>query len=203
MADPVATIQAVQQAEPAITAALVALAFMLMEVIKLLVSWLGKKISGKDKRQTLLVQLDPEVSAIVHKTGDEVKSVSAIVSRVDADGVPLVYADRKMERSVEKISEILERISNSQVRLAEGMSKLEQRFDMHDRSDAVTFARIADSQERIEEQTSNNKDAIHLAASAAQVSLRKLEDIDREFKDHDRRVMEAVVLQKDILGKVR
>jgi len=203
MADPVATIQAVQQAEPALTAALVALAFTMMEVIKLLINWLGKKFTGKDKRQTLLVQLDPEVSAIVHKTGDEVKGINAVVSRVDADGVPLVYADRKMERSVEKISEILERISTSQMRLADNMSKLEQRFEMHDRSDAVTFARISDSQERIEEQTSTNKDAIHLAANAAQVSLRKLEDIDREFKDHDRRVMEAVTLQKDIQSKLR
>jgi hypothetical protein len=160
MADPVATIQAVQQAEPALTAGLIALAFALLEVIKMLISWTMKKVTGKDKQQTLLVQLDPEVSSIVHRTGDDVKGISAIVTRVDADGVPLVYSDRKIERSVEKISETLERISASQTRLADSMIKLEQRFEMHDRSDAVTFARLSDSQERMEQNSETNRDSL-------------------------------------------
>jgi prefoldin subunit 5 len=159
--DAVTVAQQAAEGSPAMTAMLVALALAMMEVIKTLVGWLGKKLPGaKDKRQTLLVQLDPEVSQIVHETGDHVKGVSAIVSRVDADGVPLVYADRKMERSVEKIANVLERISQSQDKIQENMAKLEHRFEMHDRSDAVTFARMADSQERLEEIGANNRDSI-------------------------------------------
>lgn len=158
--DVIAAQQAIS-AEPTVTAALVAFAIALMEIIKVLINWLGRKVTKQDKRQTLLVQLDPEVSQIVHETGDNVKGVNAIVSRVDADGVPLVYADRKMERSVEKIAETLERISNSQDRLQENMAKLEHRFEMHDRSDAVTFARMADSQERLEEIGNSNRDTLN------------------------------------------
>jgi len=161
--DPVAAVnavQAVQTVEPALTAALVALAITMMEVIKLLVGWLGKKLSKREKQHTLLVQLDPEVSAIVHETGDHVKGVNAIVSRVDADGMPLVYADRKMERTVEKIAIILERISSTQERLAENMAKLEERFDRHSSEDAVTFARMTDAQDRIENISSLNRDSL-------------------------------------------
>ena len=202
-ADSAQVITAVQQAEPALTAALVALAFTMMEIIKLLINWLGKKYTGKDKHQTLLVQLDPEVSSIVHKTGDEVHGISAVVTRVDADGVPLVYADRKVERSVEKIAETLERISRSQDRLAETMGKLEQRFEMHDRSDAVVFSRLSDTQERIETVASDNRDSL-MSISKDHVSvIQKLDKIEEDFINHDRRVMEAVSIQRDILKKVQ
>lgn len=178
MSDVVQTAQQVAENSPAMTAMLVALALAMMEVIKTLVGWLGKKLPGnKDKRQTLLVQLDPEVSQIVHETGAEVKGVSAIVSRVDADGVPLVYADRKMERSVEKIAVVLERISQSQDKIQEAMSKLEHRFEMHDRSDAVTFARMADSQERLEEIGANNRDGIMEIKQSHRQAIEAMQEI--------------------------
>jgi hypothetical protein len=161
--DPVDAATTTQQIQPALTAVLVTLAIGLMDIIKLLIGWMSKKFSKKDRdrhAQTLLVQLDPEVSAVVHETGDNVKDVSAIVSRVDADGMPLVYADRKMERTVEKIAILLDRISNTQERLSENMAKLESRFEEHSKQDVVTFARLADSHARIEEISSINHDTL-------------------------------------------
>ena len=151
---------AVAATDPTITAALLALAVAMMEIIRQLITWVLRKMSGKDHKQTLTVQLDHEVSNIMHDTGNKVQSINAIVSRVDVDGVPLVYADRKTERTIDKVAETLERISNTQDRIQDGLNKLEQRFEAHDKTDAITFVRLADSQERLEDIADANRSAL-------------------------------------------
>lgn len=145
--------------DPTLTALVVTLAMGLVEIIKILVGWIGKKVT-KQHSQTLLVQLDPEVSQIIHETGNEVKDVRAVISRVDADGVPLVYADRKVEHNVESIATALNKTVEQQAVLASALQKLMDRFEEHDRSDALTFARIVDSQARLETTVSQTKDNI-------------------------------------------
>lgn len=145
--------------DPTITAGLIALAIGLMEIIKLAFTWIGKKFT-KTHAQTLLVQLDPEVSQIIHETGAEVKEVRAVVTRVDTDGIPLLYADRKVEHNVDSIAQALNKTVEQQGQLALALQKLMDRFEEHDRQDALTFARVVDSQARLESAVNQAKDNI-------------------------------------------
>jgi methyl-accepting chemotaxis protein len=178
--DPATIAQAIQQpsSEPAATAALVFIAFGMVEIIKQLVTWATKRAGGKgEKTHTLLVQLDPEVSQIIHETGDKVENVRAIISRVDADGMPLVYSDRKTERNIEKIAELFKEVAESQRKLADMMQRLNDRFDSHDRADGIVFARLADSQSRIEDLSNANNSSLIEFKRDHSLTLQKLDEV--------------------------
>jgi len=201
--DPTTPVRAASSMDSVTVAALIALAMGMMEVIKQLVSWIGKKITGKDRDgTTLMVQLDPEVSRIIHESGEQVKAMSALVSRTDNDGVPLVYSDRKSEENVGKLAELMKDLTDSQRRLADSMARLDTAFESHDKTDAIVFARMSDAQARIEAIASSNRDSLiefrrdHVAALSA------LDKIQRDASDHDRRVTTAISLQQDILSKL-
>jgi hypothetical protein len=194
---------ATQHMDSVTVAAFVALAMGLMEIIKQLVNWLGKKITGKDKDVTTLsVQLDPEVSRLIHESSEQVKQMSAVVFRTDNDGVPLVYSDRKAEENVSRLAELMKDLADSQRRLADSMARLDQAFESHDKTDAIVFARMSDAQTRIEAIAQNNRESLiefrrdHAAALAA------LDKIQRDHVEHDRRVAQAISLQQEIISKI-
>lgn len=188
--------------EPVTLAALLALAMGLMEVIKQLVGWLGKKITGKDGSQTLLVQLDPEVSRIIHESGRQVEAMANVVFKTDNDGVPLVYSDRKAESSISTLADSMRDLTNAQERLAISMARLDASFESHDKTDSVIFARMSDAQARIEAVANSNKDSLIEFRRDHAAALLALDKIQREHADHDRRVTTAISLQQDILNKL-
>ena len=192
-----------QHIDSVTVAAFVALAMGLMEIIKQLVNWLGKKITGKDKdAATLMVQLDPEVSRIIHESGEQMKTVSSIIGRTDGDGIPLVYSDRKAEENVSRLAEMMKDLADSQRRLADSMMRLDQAFESHDKTDAIVFARMSDAQARIEAIAQSNRDSLIEFRRDHAAALGALEKIMRDAADHDRRVMQAVGLQQEIISKL-
>jgi hypothetical protein len=202
--DPVANQQIARSInEPVTIAALVALAMGMMEIIKQLVNWVGKRFTGKsDEKQTLLVQLDPEVSRIIHESGDQIKAMSTVMFRTDSDGVPLIYSDRKVEQNVEKLVELMKDLTDSQRRLADSMARLDRSFDSHDKSDAIVFSRMTDAQNRLEAIGISNRESLIEFKKDHTSTLAGIGDIKRMFEDHDRRVMAAVSLQEEILSKI-
>ena len=200
--DPTPAVNAIS--EPVTIAALVALAMGLMEVIKQLVGWLGKKLSGKDAaHQTLLVQLDPEVSRIIHESGEQVKAMSAVVFKTDNDGVPLVYSDRKAEENISRLASSMTVLTDAQNRLAISMGRLDNLFEQHDKTDAIVFSRMTDSMMRLEAIGNSNRESLIIFKKDHEIALSALDKMQRDHSDHDRRVTTAISMQQDILGKLQ
>ena len=160
-------------------------------------------LGGLKSTTQLVVQLDPEVSKAIHDTADNIKNVSEIVSRRDDSGVPLVYSDRRLEESIVKITEALATLADAQKRLAESMARLDARFEAHDKSDSITFSRLADTMVRIEQIAQANRDSMIGFSKDHAQALKALDDIRREHADHDARVMKAVALQEDIRNQMK
>lgn len=134
--------------DPAVVAGLVAVAIATAEIAKTLLGIVAKKFSKH--KDTITLTLDPAASKMINDTDNKTTEIKAIVGRVDADGTPLVYSDRNVGRSVEHLGEIMKNLADSQARLADTMGRLDERFEYHDRSDAVIFTKIVDAQERLE-----------------------------------------------------
>lgn len=165
--------------DPAITAGLVAISIGLVEVIKQFIFWMTKRGKGKD---TILLQLDPEASKLIHDTDSKTTEIKAIVGRTDADGTPLVYSDRSVGRSVERLGEVMKELAESQQRLADSMARLDARFEAHDRSDAITFSRLVDAQERLEAIANSNKDSLLEVKKDNESSRSKMDQIIQTMK---------------------
>jgi hypothetical protein len=175
--DPQTTQQAASVlSDPAITAGLVAIGIATMEIMKSLVQFVTKKL-GKKEKDTITLHLYPEASRLLSDTDNKTTEIKAIVGRVDADGTPLVYSDRSVGRSVERIGEIMKSLSDSQARLADTMSRLDERFEYHDRSDAVIFSKIVDAQDRLERIGSKNSDVLIELRKDEQAADSKLDQI--------------------------
>jgi hypothetical protein len=140
----------------------------------------AQKKSSKQLRP-LIVQLDPATSQMIQQTGEAVKDISTIIHRTDAEGMPLVYADRRTEQAVLKITEALRELYEAQRRLADTMSNLDARFAAHDRADAITFAKLTDSQERIEAVMNSTRDSLILFEKDAANVLKVLDEIKAIF----------------------
>lgn len=131
----------------------------------------------------LVVQLDPSVSQVIQQTADSIRAMSDIVHKTDAEGTPLVYADRRQEQAVVKLAEIIREIAESQRRLADSLSRMDDRFDAHDKGDAILFSKIRDSQERIEQVMNTNRDSLILVSKDHQTVLSLLEEIKDMQRD--------------------
>ena len=87
----------------------------------------------------------------------------------------------------ERFASIFEKVgaidmaSRHNERTADSIADLGRKFEDHDRSDIAVFAQIKLNQNS---------------------ALEKLDSISEEFRDHDRRVMEAILLQKSISDKL-
>lgn len=144
----------------------------------------------------LVVQLDPEVSRVIHETAQAIKGVSEIVERRDDSGVPLVYSDRRQEGAVVKIADVLKDLSETQRRLAESMARLDSRFETHDKTDTLTWARISDTLIRIEAIAANNKDVLLSIVKDLQQVSKALDDIYREISQQDQRMTKVFSAEK-------
>lgn len=169
-------------ADPAVTAGLVALAIGLMEVIKQIVSWTTRKITGADST-SLHVQLDPDVSKIMHETASSVKDVNSVIMRTGTNGVPLVYADRRTEANISQIVLLMNEISQGQLRLADAMSKLGGKLEEHDRTANIAFVRIEDAHRRSDAAIlANHDDLFSLKKDIAQL-IEKVDELIREWHE--------------------
>lgn len=150
----------VQQAanDPVVTAGLLALALALAEVIKQLISHLTKKYSKN--KDTVVLKLDPHASQVINDTDHKVTEIRGVVMKSDADGNPLIYSNRNTERTIERMGELMKDLATYQQKLAESMTRLDARFEAHDRSDAITFSKLVDAQERLELIANSNKDSV-------------------------------------------
>lgn len=87
-----------------------------------------------------------------------------------------------------KFAQMVERIMAIDIstrhleRTADGIDGLNERFEAHDKSDAMFFTKIQSDHQR---------------------ALEMLDVIRAEFTDHDRRVMEAIALQRAIESNTR
>jgi hypothetical protein len=144
--------------DPAITAGLLALAIAMAEIIKQGIGMIAKKF-GKQK-DTVILKLDPQASQIINDTEHKVTEIRGVVMRADADGNPLIYSNRSTERTIERMGELMKDLATYQQKLAESMTRLDARFEAHDRNDAVTFSKLVDAQERLELIANANKDNV-------------------------------------------
>lgn len=145
----------------------------------------------------LVVQLDPEVSKVIHETATAIKNVSEIVERRDEAGTPLVYADRRQEHATIKIADMLKELAEAQKRLADSMAHLDERFEAHDKSDSITFSRLADSMMRIESIAQSNKENMIMISRDNAQALKILDEIKRDQAEHDAKVIKSIALQEE------
>jgi ABC-type transporter Mla subunit MlaD len=101
------------------------------------------------------------------------------------------------------IASSLARVSEAQDRLASKLGSLDMRFAEHDKADAVIFSRMSDTLNRIEDTADGNGAALVGFAKDHSSALKKLDEMDRAHQEHDRRVMEAVALQKQIRDAIK
>jgi hypothetical protein len=167
--------------DPAIIGGIIAVAMAAVEALKLAVGYLGRKLIGKSSHQMLHVQLDPEVSKVIHETGDTIRSMAIVIGRTDPDGVPLVYSSRGQEEVVVRIADAMKDLNESQRRLAVALERLDSRFEAHDQRDAITFARLADAQARLEVVAVQNREALLLVTRDQDQMLKTLDDIRKDL----------------------
>jgi hypothetical protein len=188
-----------------LAAALIALIIALVKIVEKMIDWIFRKVGPKTGREpgAITVQLDPEVSKLIKETADDMHEVKMTMSRVDVDGTPMVYSSRKGYDALNQLASVVRDIATTQVRLAAGLDRLEAQFTAHDRADAITFNRIDGSITRVENVASSNHELLLRFGKDHEQALARLDKIQEEFNDHDRRVMEAVSLQKEIASKVK
>lgn len=149
--------------------------------------------------QSVIVKLDPATADALREIGEVLKNIASVTLRTDAEGIPLVYSDRKQSAAITKIAEIIKEIAAAQQHLVESMSRLDARFAEHDRADSIVFTRLADAQARLENIGNSNRESLIVFGKDHEAALKALDEI-REFQnDHDQRVMKAVALQEEIL----
>ena len=161
--------------DPTITAVLIALAMVLSETIKLLVSWTAKKIK-KDKGeevQTLEVSLDPEVSRMIYEMSQQMRDVHNTMSKSDHEGVPMVYSSRADAQNLKMVVDVMKELSSFQQRLAVLSERLDNRLEKRDKDDALVFDRMENILIRIDQMARENRDNI--------------KDVMRAFDSHDRK----------------
>lgn len=189
-----------------LAAALIALIIALVQIMGKMFDWIFKKLSkngGKESSSSITVQLDPEVSRLIKETADDMHEVKSTIGRVDVDGTPMVYSSRKGFDALGQLAQVVRDVATTQVRLAASLDRLESKFEAHDKADAITFQRMNTSLERVETLADQNHDALTSYGRDHASALVKLDQIAEEFRDHDRRVMEAVSIQKDIISKIK
>ena len=152
--------------------------------------------------QSVIVKLDPATADALREIGEVLKNIAAVTLRTDAEGVPLVYSDRKQGAAITKLAEIIKEIADAQRHLVDSMSRLDARFAEHDRADSIIFARMADAQSRLEMIGNSNRDSLIVFRKDHEQALKALDEIRMSQTDHDNRVMKAVALQEDILKQI-
>lgn len=131
------------------------------------------------------MDLSPEMfiaAAAVGGVGFKVlgKVVDALADKVHPPKETIVRFSTQFE---ERFASIFEKVvaidmaTRGNDRIANGISELNKRFEQHDKDDALWHTKVVD---RI----------VHSDA--------KIDDLVYEFKDHDKKVMEAVALQHQI-----
>jgi len=177
--------------------------------IVILIGWLLRTFFPKffaaekgNLPQSVVVQLDPATADALREIGEVLKNIASVTLKTDADGVPLVYSDRKQEAHIARIADLLKDIADAQRHLAESMARLDKQFADHDRSDAIVFSRMADAQTRLEAIGNQNRESLIVFAKDHHQALKALDEIKREHQEHDQRVMKAIALQEEIANQV-
>ena len=130
--------------QEATIAGLLALAMGLLKVLEVFGGWLVKKMSpdkeGSEKK-VVVVQLDPEVSRLIHDTHDKVIRLHDINNVKDHDGIPLVYSSRTMAENVSAVAAAVRDVSSSQEKIVDVLKELDDKVeDNGDKLDDVLKA---------------------------------------------------------------
>lgn len=147
---------------PALSAVLIALALILAETIKLLITWMSKKMKREKSEQTETVEvdLDPEISRAIHEIGHQVREMYSVLSKCDNDGVPMVYSSRTDAQNLKMIVDVMKELSAFQQRLVAISERLDNRFERNDKNDALVFDRVENLLRRIDKTAEENRDNI-------------------------------------------
>lgn len=144
------------QISPELAVGLVALTVGLVRIMEVILKWgLGKL--KKDPHPTgttkpMVVQLDPEVSKLIHETDQNVRDMHMVMGRVDQDGTPMVYSSRSGIDTLREIAAMVKETARSQERLAATLDRLDGRFESHDREEQLAHTRMQDAVDNIHEQ---------------------------------------------------
>lgn len=139
---------------PELAAGFLALAVALAKIVEFLIRWAVTKIRPTKREfgssgRPLVVQLDPEVSRLLHDTDENVRDMHMVMGRVDQDGTPMVYSSRSGIEQLREIVVIVKDVSRSQERLAATLDRLDNRLEEHVRDDKVAMGRIKDTLDSI------------------------------------------------------
>lgn len=140
------------QVSPEIAVGLVALVVGLVRIVEVILRWGLNKVQKKQAQgasKPLVVQLDPEVSKIIHETDQNVRDMHMVMGRVDQDGTPMVYSSRSGIDTLREIAAMVKQAAASQERLAATLDRLDTRFTDHDQHEQITHNRMQDTLEAI------------------------------------------------------
>jgi hypothetical protein len=111
------------------TVALIMLAVALVKIVDKLVDWVGKKMNGRNGHHKTVVQLDAEMSRIIHETHLRTSATSDIVSVKDQSGAPMVYTPRSLVEDSRKTVEHMRDLSYVIQRLVDRVEGVEDKVD--------------------------------------------------------------------------
>jgi hypothetical protein len=137
------------QMSPELAVGVVALVVGLVRILEVVLRWglgkMKKEQAAHGPVKPLVVQLDAEVSKIIHDTDQNVRDMHMVMGRVDQDGTPMVYSSRSGIDTLREIAAMVKETARSQERLAATLDRLDGRFEDHDREERITHAKMQDA----------------------------------------------------------